>query len=144
MAGGGEPIEVVEVAHEALLRQWETLERWLREFVAALSAAESMRRSANDWQRSHGDEALLVHTAHRLQAAEALLSDERLEGRFEPIDRDYLAACRQRDQQAAARARGAAPADCANSRRHVPSFNGVRHGDCLLLRSWCWVSWYGS
>ena len=30
MAGGGEPVEVVEVAHEALLRQWDTLQNWLQ------------------------------------------------------------------------------------------------------------------
>lgn len=97
----GEPIEVIEVAHEALLRQWETLQRWLKDLSAALSVAESLRRSANDWHRSNGDEALLVHTAHRLQAAEALLSDERLEGRVESIDREYLAACRRREHKQA-------------------------------------------
>jgi hypothetical protein len=99
MADGAEPVEVVEVAHEALLRQWETLGRWLREFSAALSASESIRRAANDWQRGSRDEALLVHTAHRLNAAEALLSDQRLEGRFEAVDGEYLAACRQRDRR---------------------------------------------
>jgi uncharacterized protein YacL (UPF0231 family) len=97
MASGDEQVEVIEVAHEALLRQWETLQHWLKDLSAALSVAESLRRSANEWRRSHGDEALLVHTAHRLQAAEALLSDERLEGRVESIDREYLAACRSRE-----------------------------------------------
>ena len=96
MADGAEPVEVVEVAHEALLRQWDAMERWLREFGAALSASESIRRAASDWQRGSRDEALLVHTAHRLEAAEALLSDQRLEGRFEAVDGEYLAACRQR------------------------------------------------
>ena len=99
MAEGAEPVDVVEVAHEALLRQWDTLERWLREFGAALSASESIRRAANDWQRGNRDEALLVHTAHRLEAAEALLSDQRLAGRFEAVDGEYLAACRQRDRR---------------------------------------------
>lgn len=99
MADGAEPVEVIEVAHEALLRQWDAMERWLREFAAALSASEAIRRSANDWQRSKGDEALLVHTAHRLQGAEALLADELLEGRFEAVDGEYLAACRERDRR---------------------------------------------
>ena len=99
VADGAELVEVVEVAHEALLRQWETLERWLREFSAALSASESIRRAANDWERASRDEALLVHTAHRLEAAEVLLSDQRLEGRFEAVDGEYLAACRQRDRR---------------------------------------------
>ena len=96
---GAEPTEVVEVAHEALLRQWDPLERWLSDFATDLSTSESIRRSAKDWHRNKRDEALLVHTAHRLQAAEAVFSDERLEGRFEPVDGEYLAACRQRDRQ---------------------------------------------
>ena len=99
MAEGEVPVEVIEVAHEALLRQWDTLERWLRDFAEALSASESIRRSASDWHRSNRDEVLLVHTAHRLAAAEALLSDERLEGRFEAVDGEYLAACRERDRR---------------------------------------------
>ena len=99
MTDGAEPVEVVQVAHEALLRQWDTLERWLRELAAVLSASELIRRSANDWHRNNRDEALLVHTAHRLQSAEAVFSDERLEGRFEPVDGEYLAACRQRDRR---------------------------------------------
>ena len=99
MGEGVELVEVVEVAHEALLRQWDTLERWLREFSAALSASETIRRAGNDWERGSRDEALLVHTAHRLEAAEALLSDQRLDGRFEAVDGEYLAACRQRDRR---------------------------------------------
>jgi hypothetical protein len=83
----------------ALLRQWDTLERWLREVAAVLSEAELIRRSAKHWHGSNRDEALLVHTAHRLQTAEAVFSDERLEGRFEPVDGEYLAACRQRDRR---------------------------------------------
>lgn len=94
-----EPVEVVEVAHEALLRQWETLERWLRAFAADLDATETIRRAADDWQRGNRDPALLVHTAHRLEAAEKLLADERLQARFEPVDSEYLAACSERDQR---------------------------------------------
>jgi WD40 repeat protein len=92
-------VDVVEVAHEALLRQWETLRLWLAEFSAALAAAESVRRAAQDWRRHDCDEAALVHTAHRLRAAEVLLGDERLQGRFEPVDHDYVTACRQREQR---------------------------------------------
>lgn len=95
----GEPVEVVEVAHEALLRQWDALQRWLRAFAADLALSESIRRAAMDWQRGGRDEALLVHTAHRLQAAEALQADERLKGRFEPLDAEYLGACRERDRR---------------------------------------------
>jgi hypothetical protein len=99
MMENGPKVEVVEVAHEAMLRQWETLQRWLKELSASLIAAESLRRAANDWRRGHGDEALLVHTAHRLDVAEALLCDERLEGRFDSGDRKYVSACRVRQRR---------------------------------------------
>ena len=91
--------EVVEVTHEALLRQWDLLERWLRAFSADLSNAETIRRAANDWERSGRDEAMLVHTKGRLEAAETLLADVRLKGRFETVDERYLAACRARDRR---------------------------------------------
>jgi len=94
-----EPVKVVEVAHEALLRQWETLERWLRAFAADLAATETIRRAADDWNRGGRDAVLLVHTAHRLEAAEKLLADERLRARFEPVDGQYLAICRERDRR---------------------------------------------
>ena len=99
-ADAAAPVEVVEVAHEALLRQWPAMERWLREFASALAASESIRRAAGDWQRNQQDETLLVHTAHRLKAAEALLGDARLAPRFEPVDRAYVAACSARDARA--------------------------------------------
>ncbi|MFZ5504351.1 MAG: toll/interleukin-1 receptor domain-containing protein, partial [Pseudomonadota bacterium] len=100
MPGSAEPVEVVEVAHEALLRQWDRLERWLRTFSEDLAAVESVRRAAQDWDRGSRDEVLLVHTAHRLQAAEALRAAELFKPRFEGLDEQYLTACRERDQHA--------------------------------------------
>ncbi|MEO6320211.1 MAG: toll/interleukin-1 receptor domain-containing protein, partial [Polaromonas sp.] len=100
LTSGVDPVEVVEVAHEALLRQWDTLAQWLREFEVRLAASELIRRAAKDWEQGNKDKALLVHTAHRLDAAEKVLSDERLAGRFEAVDKAYLAACRERDRQA--------------------------------------------
>jgi len=48
MGASAVPVEAVEVEQEALLRQWDTLERWLREFSADLAAAEGIRRAAGD------------------------------------------------------------------------------------------------
>ena len=100
IADAAEQVEVVEVAHEALLRQWDALERWLREFAQALAASESIRRCASDWQRGQRDDVLLLHTGHRLAAAEAVFADERLAARFNRVDGDYLVACRGRDTRA--------------------------------------------
>jgi WD40 repeat protein len=98
MPEAAEPVEVVEVAHEALLRQWGTLERWLRSFADDLAAVESIRRAAVHWESEQRNKELLVHTGHRLQAAEALLADELFKRRFEVLDEQYLAACRERDR----------------------------------------------
>jgi len=91
--------EVIEVAHEALLRQWDLLAGWLHAMASELAVIEVVRRCANEWQRNQSDDALLVHTAHRLQAAEALLVDERTQSRLDQTDQRYLAACRARDTQ---------------------------------------------
>ena len=99
MSQAEEPVKVVEVAHEALLRQWGTLERWLRSFADDLAAVESIRRATVDWDSGQRDEVLLVHTAHRLQAAEAMLANELFKSRFEALDEQYLASCRERDRR---------------------------------------------
>jgi hypothetical protein len=101
MGDGVGTTDVVEVAHEALLRQWDALERWLRTYANDLAATEMIRRAARDWQRGGRDESLLVHTAGRLDSAEALLGDVRLRERFEPADTDYVRACRARARRLA-------------------------------------------
>lgn len=99
VADGGALSEIVEVTHEALLRQWDLLERWLQAFAAELANAEALRRAARDWERSGHDDAMLVHRKGRLEAAEALLADARLRGRFEPRDEQYVSACRGRERR---------------------------------------------
>ncbi len=125
MADGAAPVEVIEVAHEALLRQWDTLERWLREFAAALSATESIRRSANDWQRSNRDDALLVHKAHRLESAEALLSDGRLRGPLRTHRRRVPGRLPRARSTGTAGARGPSCGALLSSRRRAPRFSGA-------------------
>ncbi|MBV2124652.1 MAG: TIR domain-containing protein [Candidatus Thiodiazotropha sp. (ex Ctena orbiculata)] len=95
----GKHVEVVEVAHEALLRQWETLQHWLKELSADLVAAESLRRFVNDWLHEKDDDVLLLHTGYRLEAAEALLANERLKERFDSDDHAYVTACRKRQRR---------------------------------------------
>ncbi|HMY98467.1 MAG TPA: TIR domain-containing protein [Burkholderiaceae bacterium] len=98
---GGPAIETVEIAHEALLRQWGVMQRWLAEMAEGLTAVESLRRCAADWLRSERDEALLVHTGHRLDTAEAIRQDEQLRHRLDAGDAEYLEACRARDARVA-------------------------------------------
>jgi WD40 repeat protein len=94
---------VVEVAHEALLRQWPTLTAWLYEDAAALKALDAVQRAAKEWTKSRDEpadcEAWLVHTGDRLAAAEDVRRRPEFEQLLGPGGRSYLAACRARDDR---------------------------------------------
>lgn len=94
---GGEALEIVEIAHEALLRRWPTLCEWLAHCKTDLTVAETVRRNAREWQRDEKKDDLLAHHEGRLEYARKLASDPRLKARFEPVDLDYLDACEAMD-----------------------------------------------
>ena len=90
---------IVEVAHEALLRQWPTLAMWLDEDAAELKALEATRRAAGEWSRNDRREDWLTHTGDRLRAAEALRRRPEFERLLGAEGSAYLEACRQRDDK---------------------------------------------
>ena len=85
---------VVEVAHEALLRQWPTLKGWLAEDAVALKVAEALGRAADEWLTNNRGTEWLVHTGERLETAETLRQRPDFERLMGESGRDYLAACR--------------------------------------------------
>jgi WD40 repeat protein len=93
---------VVEVAHEALLRQWPTLAVWLDEGAAELKALEATRRAAGEWSRNDRREDWLTHTGDRLRAAETLRRRPDFDRLLGAEGNAYLEACRQRDDKAQA------------------------------------------
>ncbi len=93
----------IEPAHEALLRQWDLLEGWLKEDAALLAVLEGVKRASRDWAANGKSAAWLTHATGRLEAAEHLSARPDLAANLEPTDRDYLAACRK--AEAASRAR---------------------------------------
>jgi len=90
---------VIEIAHEALLRHWPTLVRWLEEDADALKAAEAVGRAAREWLDNERNDAWLVHTGERLVAAEALRRRPDFDALMADAGRDYLLACRARDER---------------------------------------------
>jgi hypothetical protein len=46
----GEMIEMIEVAHEALIRNWEQLKEWLKECREALRKKRKIEEAAEDWK----------------------------------------------------------------------------------------------
>ena len=101
-AGGG----TVEVAHEALFREWTRLKSWLEPERARLDALRSLEIDASTWDRNGRDAAFLTHREKRLAEANALVGNEGYGKRLGKAELDYLAACQAVEQSAHRRARG--------------------------------------
>nr|VFJ75537.1 MAG: hypothetical protein BECKFW1821C_GA0114237_107916 [Candidatus Kentron sp. FW] len=95
---------VVEVAHEALLRQWPLLSRWLDEDADALKAIQATARAAADWAGNERNPAWLIHRGERLGRVEALLLRPDLDRLLGDQGRTYVRACREREDVQAAEA----------------------------------------
>ncbi|MCO1659186.1 nSTAND1 domain-containing NTPase [Pseudonocardia humida] len=91
LASAGEP--AVEVAHEALLRQWPPLRRAIEADRAGLRLRADLERLAADWQHSRRDESYLLHGS-RLAALDEWANQR--PNSVGPIEREYLQASRSR------------------------------------------------
>jgi hypothetical protein len=85
--------EVIEVAHESLLRQWVSLHNWLTEDLDKLFLRDAIRRAAAEWTKERQREDLLVHRNGRLKDAEALLATPGYVVSADSDERAYLNAC---------------------------------------------------
>lgn len=89
----------IEPAHEALLRQWSLLEGWLADDSELLAVLEGIKRAARDWNHYAKSPPWLTHSADRLTAAEQLSQRPDLAAKLDPLDREYLAACRKAEDE---------------------------------------------
>ena len=85
---------MIEPAHEALLREWQALDTWLVADHEKLITLEALRRAAANWQGKGRHKNYLDHRAGRLDEAERLADRPDLWRQLGPDDRDYLTACR--------------------------------------------------
>jgi len=97
----------VEVAHEAILRQWPALVAWITEERGALVVLDSVRAAAREWQ-AHAErrvgkrgESWLAHRGDRLKEAEKIAARADFASAVDQPIRDYLAACRKEERRAA-------------------------------------------
>ncbi len=73
--------ETVEVSHEALIRQWQRLQGWLREDREFLLWRERLRGRVNEWEHNTQDDgtllrgALLAEAQHWLSQKAEMLTD---------------------------------------------------------------------
>jgi WD40 repeat protein len=89
----------VEVAHEALIREWTRLQAWLTESREDLLIHRRLRAAVGDWQRAGHDASYLL-TGARLSQYETWLAETDLA--LGPDEVAYLqASIAQREQQAA-------------------------------------------
>jgi formylglycine-generating enzyme required for sulfatase activity len=95
----------VEPAHEALLRQWGLLQGWLEQDFGLLTALEGVKRATRDWAANAKSAAWLNHGGGRLEDAERLKARADLAPLIGAVEREYLAACRAKEQAARKRAR---------------------------------------
>jgi tetratricopeptide (TPR) repeat protein len=93
--------EVIEVAHESLLRQWPALTAWLAADAVDLQLVEGIERATGEWDHNGRQAAWLDHRDDRLTAAERLTAREDFRDRLGDKGTAYLAACRshQQDEQ---------------------------------------------
>src|SRR5208282_6039329 len=94
----GEPFQsIIEPIHEALLRQWDLLDGWLKEDFDLLRSLDGLRRAAHDWNANARDKSWLAHQGQRLSEAEALNARADIAAKLDAADRCYLVECRARE-----------------------------------------------
>lgn len=89
----------IEIAHEALIREWGLARAWVEENRALLEAHRSLITEAREWDRNARDESFLAKGA-RLTLFEELSASPILT--LEPVEQEFLAASlalRAREEQ---------------------------------------------
>ncbi len=99
--------EEVEVAHEALIRYWPRLLKWLDDNRINLQLRETIRQAALDWEKQQKDENYLVHRGARLEDAQVLAKHTNF---LNQLEAGYVDACvelrqRQKNEKEARRRR---------------------------------------
>lgn len=79
----------VEVAHEALLREWPRLVEWIEEDREGLRIQRGLTSAAEEWHRLNRDEGALIRGTRLTEAVE--WRDARTPS-LSPLEREFLAA----------------------------------------------------
>lgn len=89
--------DLVEVAHEALIREWPTLQRWLNEARYGLQLAQQVEDAAAHWRENGLTDDYLQHRGVRGEVVRGMVQRGVIE-----LDADqdaYLQACEAGDQR---------------------------------------------
>jgi formylglycine-generating enzyme required for sulfatase activity len=91
--------DVVDVAHESLLRQWPELTEWLKADAEDLRAVQAVEAAAAEWVRHARQRDWLDHRGSRLRTAERVVQRADFRRRLGAEGLDYVKACRAEEQQ---------------------------------------------
>ena len=89
--------EEVEVAHEALIRYWPTLQNWLNQNRHDLLLRETINQAAEEWQQHQEQpdkDIYLIHQGGRLEDAEVLWKHPKFV-QLNQLEAEYVKACVQ-------------------------------------------------
>lgn len=89
---GEDGIATLEIAHEALLRQWPRLVGWIEEDLGSLRLLEGLGRAAAAWRAGQKHPDLQTHRGERLVEARKVMASDLLESSFSPEDRAAISA----------------------------------------------------
>lgn len=81
----------VEVSHEALIRYWPRLQKWLEKDRHSLEVLEDIRENARVWDDEGRQDNLLPRWNTRLEEAAALLHQSRFA--CNQLENDFITAC---------------------------------------------------
>jgi hypothetical protein len=85
---------LVELAHEALIRSWDRLRRWLDDYQVGLRQRAVIGLAALEWDTNARDDSYLAHQGRRLRNARALC--ERYHLPLSDLETAYVTACEAR------------------------------------------------
>jgi formylglycine-generating enzyme required for sulfatase activity len=91
--------DVVDVAHESLLRQWPELTEWLSADAEDLKMAQAVEAAAAEWARHDRRPDWLDHRGSRLTAAERVARRQDFREQLGATGLDYLKACSAQERQ---------------------------------------------
>jgi formylglycine-generating enzyme required for sulfatase activity len=95
----------IEVAHEALFREWTRLNSWLEPERVRLDALRSLEVDALTWDRNGRDSGFLNHRDKRLAEVITVANVEAYRKRLGETEFDYIAACQLAERLHQTRAR---------------------------------------
>jgi tetratricopeptide (TPR) repeat protein len=90
--------DVVEVAHESLLRQWPALTAWLEADADDLKVVDAIEHAAREWARNGKSDSWLDHRDERLAAAERVAARADFRNRLGQLSIAYIATCRAKQE----------------------------------------------